>query len=223
MHFWGGRGPVVAANSDTLRNVDLAVEQGVRGKAMAASNEAQAMLTSGQQRLVDLWEEHVRDEFLIKNADVTIETMVPDAYVNHIPVMTGGFGREALRSFYSLHFIPKMPPDTGIELVSRTVGSDRLVDEMIFRFTHTIQMDWMLPGIAPTGRHVEVPLVAIVSFRGDKLVHEHIYWDQAGVLVQLGLLDASSLPVAGAETARKALDPSLPSNELMSRLLPDVR
>jgi carboxymethylenebutenolidase len=110
---------------------------------------------------------------------------------------------------------------TGIELVSRTVGSNRLVDEMIFRFTHTIQMDWMLPGLAPTGRHVEVPLVAIVSFRGDKLVHEHIYWDQASVLVQLGLLNPSSLPVAGEEAARKALDASLPSNELMSRLLPE--
>jgi carboxymethylenebutenolidase len=188
---------------------------------MATPNEVQETLTPEQRRLADLWEEHVRDEFVTKNADVTIETMVPDAYVNHIPVMTGGLGREALRSFYSRHFIPKMPPDTGIELVSRTVGTDRLVDEMIFRFTHTIQMDWMLPGLAPTGRHVEVPLVAIVSFRGDKLVHEHIYWDQASVLVQLGLLEPSSLPVAGEETARKALDASLPSNELMLRLLPE--
>ncbi len=83
-------------------------------------------------------------------------------------------------------------------------------------------MDWMLPGVAPTGRHVEVPLVAIVSFRGDKLVHEHIYWDQASVLVQLGLLDASSLPVAGVESAQKVIDPSLTSNGLMSRLLPDA-
>jgi carboxymethylenebutenolidase len=144
--------------------------------------------------------------------------MVPDAYVNHIPVMTGGSGQDDLREFYANHFIPKMPPDTSIEPVSRTIGQDRVVDEMIFRFTHTMEMDWMLPGIEPTGRHVVVPLVAIVSFRGDKLVHEHIYWDQASVLVQLGLLDGSSLPVVGHESAEKALDPSLPSNGFMARL-----
>jgi carboxymethylenebutenolidase len=144
--------------------------------------------------------------------------VVPDAYVNHIPVLTGGVGREALREFYSRHFIPKMPPDTEIVPISRTLGSDRLVDEMIFRFTHTIEMDWMLPGIPPTGKRVEVPLVAIVHFREGKLAHEHIYWDQASVLVQLGLLDPGSLPVAGRECAQKVVDPSLPSNALMSRI-----
>src|SRR5439155_13905213 len=97
------------------------------------------------------------------------------------------------------------------------IGDDQLVDEMIFKFTHTIKMDWMLPGIAPTGRHVEIPLVAIVRFRDGKLAHEHIYWDQASVLVQLGLLDARALPVTGVESARKALDPKLPSNALMRR------
>lgn len=187
---------------------------------MTVPDQSQTALNSDQQRLGNLWDEHIRDEFVVKDADVTIETMVTDAYVNHIPVMTGGYGRDELHEFYAKHFIPKMPPDTGIEPVSRTIGSDRVVDEMIFRFTHTIQMDWMLPGIPPTGRYVEIPLVAIVSFRGDKLVHEHIYWDQASVLVQLGLLDTSSLPVLGQETAQKVLDPSLPSNGLMARLRP---
>ena len=101
--------------------------------------------------------------------------------------------------------------------ISRTVGSDQLVDEMIFKFSHTVRMDWMLPGLAPTGRPVEVPLVAIIRFRGDKVVHEHIYWDQACVLVQLGLLETGSLPVAGVESARKAMDQSLPSNALIER------
>jgi trans-aconitate methyltransferase len=165
--------------------------------------------------LNDLWDEHVRDEFVTRDTDATLETMVPDAYVNHIPVLTGGVGREQLREFYGRRFIPKMPPDTEIVPVSRTVGADRLVDEMIFRFTHTLEMDWMLPGIPPTGRRVEVPLVAIVEFRGGKLAHEHIYWDQASVLVQLGLLAPAGLPVAGVETARKVMDPSLPSNELI--------
>ena len=143
--------------------------------------------------------------------------MVPDAYVNHVPVMTGGVGREALRDFYSRLFIPQMPPDTEIVPVSRTIGTDRLVDEMIFRFTHTVAMDWMLPGVAPTGRRVEVPLVVVIHFRDGKLAHEHIYWDQASVLVQLGLLDASRLPIAVVETARKVADPRLPSNELIRR------
>ena len=99
--------------------------------------------------------------------------------------------------------------------VSRTIGADRIVDEVIFRFTHTATIDWMLPGIAPTGRTVEVPLVAIVQFRDGQVAHEHIYWDQASVLVQIGLLDPRGLPVAGADTARKVLDPALPSNALL--------
>jgi carboxymethylenebutenolidase len=119
-----------------------------------------------QQFLNDLWDEHVRDEFVTHDTAATLDTMVPDAYVNHIPVLTGGVGREQLGEFYSRHFIPRMPPDTTILPVSRTIGTDRLVDEMIFRFTHTIEMDWMLPGIPPTGKPVEVPLVAVVHFRG---------------------------------------------------------
>jgi carboxymethylenebutenolidase len=174
-------------------------------------------LTTAQQLLNDLWEEHVRDEFATRDTEATLATMVPDAYVNHVPVMTGGVGREALREFYSRRFIPKMPADTDIVPVSRTIGTDRLVDEMIFRFTHTIEMDWMLPGIPPTGKRVEVPLIVVVHFREGKLAHEHIYWDQATVLVQLGLLDPKTLPVVGAESAAKVLDPTLPSNALMNR------
>jgi carboxymethylenebutenolidase len=175
-------------------------------------------LTPAQQILHDLWEEHVRHEFVTRQTEATLDTMVEDAYVNHIPVLTGGTGREALHQFYATRFIPHMPPDTAIIPVSRTIGTDQLVDEMIFTFTHTIRMDWMLPGIAPTGKRVEVPLVAIVKFRNGKLAHEHIYWDQASVLVQLGLLDASTLPVVGRESAQKVLDPGLPSNALMHRV-----
>lgn len=170
-----------------------------------------------QEFLRDLWEEHVRCEFVTHNTEDTLNTMVEDAYVNHIPVLTGGVGRDELREFYSKHFIPQMPSDTEMIPISRTIGDDQLVDEMVFKFTHTIKMDWMLPGIAPMGKRVEVPLVAIVQFRDGKLAHEHIYWDQASVLVQLGLLDASILPVTGVESARKALDPSLPSSTLIAR------
>ena len=114
-------------------------------------------------------------------------------------------------------FIPQMPPDTAMTPISRTIGTDRLVDEMVFEFTHTVAMDWMLPGVAPTGRQVKVPLVVIVQFRDDRLAHEHIYWDQASVLVQLGLLDPARLPVAGVESAEKVLDPALPANRLLER------
>ena len=171
--------------------------------------------TSAQQRLHDVWEEHVRYEFVTRSTEDTLATMVEDAYVNHVPVLTGGVGREELRAFYSKHFIPQMPADTELIPISRTIGNDQLVDEMVLKFTHTISMDWMLPRIAPTGRRVEVALVVVVRLRDGKLAHEHIYWDQASVLVQLGLLDASALPIAGIESARKVLDPSEPSNRLL--------
>jgi carboxymethylenebutenolidase len=161
-----------------------------------------------QPDLARLWEEHTSHEFVTRDTESTLDTMADDAYVNHVPVMTGGFGKTALRHFYSRDFIPAMPPDTTLTPVSRTVGEHQLVDEMIFSFTHTQEMPWMLPGIAPTNARVEVPLVAIVKFRDGKLAHEHIYWDQASVLKQIGLLTDPALPVFGAETARKVADHS---------------
>lgn len=164
-----------------------------------------------------LWEQHTMHEFGTRDVDATMKTMVAQPYVNHIPTLTGGVGHDQLKRFYKHHFIPTTPKDTKLIPISRTIGADRLVDEMLFCFTHDIEIDWMLPGVAPTGKYVEIPLVAIVNFRGDKLYHEHIYWDQASVLVQIGLLDPkkSGLPVAGAETARKLVDEHFPSNMLM--------
>jgi carboxymethylenebutenolidase len=165
--------------------------------------------------LAALWDAHTKAEFEARDVDATMATMVAEPYVNHIPTMTGGVGFAKLRDFYANHFVGVNPPDMELIPVSRTVGESTVVDEMIVRFTHTTHIDYMLPGVAPTGRAVQVPLVAIVQFVGDKIAHEHIYWDQASVLVQLGLLDGSGLPIAGAETADKVLDPSLPSNTLM--------
>jgi carboxymethylenebutenolidase len=156
-----------------------------------------------EAELIALWEEHTRHEFGTRDVEATLATMVEDAHVNHVPVMTGGSGKPALRAFYGSEFIPVMPQDTSLRLISRTVGKDQLVDEMIFTFTHSQEMPWMLPGVAPTHRRVEIPLVAIVGFREGKLAHEHIYWDQASVLKQVGLLTDPSLPVFGVETARK--------------------
>jgi carboxymethylenebutenolidase len=155
--------------------------------------------------LPSLWQQHTDHEFVTRDTEATLLTMVEDAYVNHVPVMTGGRGKEALRAFYSQDFIPRMPPDTSLIPVSRTVGENQLVDEMIFSFTHTEEMPWMLPGVAPTNRPVRIPLVVIVKFRDGKLAHEHIYWDQASVLKQIGLLTDPALPIFGVETADKVL------------------
>ena len=152
-----------------------------------------------------------------RDVDATMETMVAEPYVNHGPTMTGGVGYTELHRFYKNHFVNSNPDDTALIPISRTVGADRVVDEMMFCFTHDREIDWMLPGVAPTGKRVEVPVIGVINFRGDKLYHEHIYWDQASVLVQVGLLDPKGLPVAGIEASHKVLDETKPSNTLMPR------
>ena len=167
--------------------------------------------------LASLWETHCRYEFETRDVNATMATMVPQPYVNHVPTMTGGVGHDALKRFYKYHFIGVNPPDFKLTPVSRTIGASSLVDEFVASFTHTTEIDWLLPGIAPTGHRVEIPMLAVVTFEGNKLASERIYWDQASVLVQVGLLDPARLPVAGAQTARKVLDATLPSNTLMPR------
>ena len=164
-----------------------------------------------------LWDKHCEHEFGTRDVAATMKTMVAEPYVNHIPTMTGGVGAEELARFYQHHFVNGNPADTRLVPISRTVGADRLVDEMLFCFTHDREIDWMLPGVPPTGKYVEVPLVAIVCFRGNNLYHEHIYWDQGSVLAQVGLIDKEKLPVAGAESGKKLLDETQPSNTLMKR------
>lgn len=170
-----------------------------------------------QLRLIQLWEDHMRFEFETKDAAATLETMGEEPYVNHIPTATGGHGRNLLLNFYGHIFIPQMPDDTQTELIWRTVDEDTLVDEFIFKFTHDRQVDFLLPGVKPTGKYVEVPTVVSVYFDGDKIVREHIYWDQASVLVQIGLLNPDGLPVLGREGAEKFRDPTRPSNRLIPK------
>ena len=172
-----------------------------------------------EAEMVRLWESHTRLEFATKDAEATVATMAPDNYVNHVPVMTGGRGRDEMIEFYGRHFIPTMPADTALRLFARTVGRDRLIDEFVFSFTHDIEMDWMLPGVSPTHRKVEVPMVVVVQFEGDKIACERIYWDQASVLVQLELLGPTGLPVVGVAATRKFENHSLPSNELIQRTI----
>ena len=167
--------------------------------------------------LSDLWEQHVYHEFVTRDVPATMATMVAEPYVNHIPTLTGGVGSQQLARFYRNHFVHANPDDMRMIPISRTVGALQVVDEFIMCFTHTREIDWMLPNVAPTGKYVEIAMIGIINFRGDKLYHEHIYWDQASVLVQIGLLDPALLPVAGIESARKLLDETIPSNRMMAR------
>lgn len=217
IHFYPGREHAFGRAGGEHYHAADAELANLRSLEFLVNHLAGAGLASAQQTLSSRWDDHVKYEFSTRNTDDTLETMVADAYVNHVPVMTGGVGHEELREFYSKRFIPQMPADTSMTPVSRTIGVERIVDEMVFEFTHTSKMDWMLPGVEPTGKHVRVALVVIVHFRDGKLAHEHIYWDQASVLAQLGLLDSATLPVAGVESAEKVLHPKLPSNTLMNR------
>jgi carboxymethylenebutenolidase len=217
IYDYPGLGHAFGRNGGEHYDAAAAELANLRALEFFVNHLAGAGVAAAQQTLSSRWDDHVKFEFATRNTDHTLETMVADAYVNHVPVMTGGVGHDELREFYSQRFIPQMPPDTAMTPVSRTIGVDRVVDEMVFEFTHTSKMDWMLPGVEPTGKHVRVALVVIVHFRDGKLAHEHIYWDQASVLAQLGLIDAAKLPIAGVESAEKVLDPKRPSNELMNR------
>ena len=176
-------------------------------------------LTPEQQAMVEIWERHMAAEFDEKSINATMETMTSDPFVNHVPVMTGGVGSSEVRHFYSTYFIPGHPPDTEVVPVARTVGDDRLVDELIHKFTHTIEMPWILPGVSPTGKRVEVAVIVVVQFKEGKIAGERIYWDQASVLAQVGLIDAGELPVTGIEASRKVVDPTQESsNKLIKRV-----
>jgi carboxymethylenebutenolidase len=174
-------------------------------------------LSPAQQKMVAGYDLHAAAEFATKKPEDAVATMVADPYVALLPAMTGGNGRAEVAEFYARHFIFNMPPDAEMVPVSRIVGEGHVVEESVLRFTHTVELDWMLPGLAPTGRRVEVAVCSVVKMEGDKVAHEHIYWDQASVLAQLGLVDAAALPVIGADGARKILDRRIPVNGLMQR------
>ena len=135
-----------------------------------------------------LWAEHLKGEFETKDVELTLATMVEDAYVNHMPVNTGGRGKDALRAFYRDEFIPSWPEDLDTTPVNRVVGNGQLVDELHMTFSHNKPMPWFLPNIPPTHRKIAVDFVVVVQFRENKIACERIYWDHAAVLRQVGLL-----------------------------------
>ncbi|AYE96824.1 hypothetical protein C0J29_20530 [Mycobacterium paragordonae] len=174
-------------------------------------------MSSAADDLSVVFDEHVASEFVAKDVQATMATMTADPFVNHVPTMMGGVGGAAVADFYDRYFIGHWPDDTTITPVSRTVGADRVVEEMVISFTHDIAMPTFLPGVAPTGRPVLLPLVVVMGFDGPRVAYERIYWDQASLLVQIGLLDGSSLPVTGVAQAHKVLNKDLPANTLLAR------
>ncbi|KAF9008825.1 hypothetical protein BDQ17DRAFT_1349009 [Cyathus striatus] len=174
-----------------------------------------------------IWEEHTYFEFEVRSVAKTMGTMVAEPYVNHIPTMTGGVGRENLTTFYRDHFIFSNPPDARLQVISRTVGPDRVIDEFIYHITHDRTVDWLLPGVPPTGQKLSIPMMAVVNIRGDRLYNEHIWWDQGTTLRQVGILPehvpypAESmnttlrLPIAGKECANMLNNESSEESNVM--------
>lgn len=175
------------------------------------SQEMVITYTPSEQALIDLFVQHSMAEFVTKDVEAALATMDENPYVLNVPVLTGGTGKEGVRHFYSNHLIPEVPADMETIILSQTVGQNRLVVEGIMRLTHTVMMEGLLPGIAPTGKRIEVAMVAVIEFRNGKVASEHLYWDQASVLAQAGLIDASKLPVKGAESAQKLQELMQPS------------
>jgi carboxymethylenebutenolidase len=170
-----------------------------------------------QQRaaMAAVWDQHLDAEFQACDADAAVETMTDDATLIHMPTGAGGRGKEALRAFYARHFIPAWPDDVHVESISRTVGTDTVVDELLIHCTHSLVMDFWLPGLAPTGLPIVSATIAVVGFRGDRIRFERIYWDQASLLAQLGVLDTGTAPILGAQQGAFLTDPGAPLNELL--------
>jgi len=160
-----------------------------------------------------IFDAHVEHEFVHHDVEATMQTMTAEPYVHNVHTHQGGYGHAGVYDFYKNHFVGKMPADTRIEPISRTVGADQVVDELILSFTHDIVVDYMLPGIPPTGKKVEAVHVVVMKIVDGKVAHEHIYWDQGSVLAQIGLLDPKELPVVGAEQAQKLRELSEPGKQ----------
>jgi carboxymethylenebutenolidase len=178
---------------------------------------------SSPHDLSAIFDQHVAHEFVAKDVAATMATMSADPFVNHVPTMMGGVGAHGVADFYGRYFVGHWPADTVITPVCRTVGTDNVVDEMVMSFTHDIAMPTLLPNVAPTGRAVMLPVVVVMGFEDGpaprKVSYERIYWDQASLLVQVGLLPqipGAVLPVTGGAQARKVLDKDLPANTLLN-------
>lgn len=185
------------------------------GRADRIAEAAAEYSGQGADAEAAAFDAHMAAEFELRDIDATMGTMVADPYLNHVPAMTGGRDEAEVRRFYEEHFIPRWPADTAAQPISRTVGADQVVDELVMSFTHDIEMDFMMPGVPPSGRPVRLPFAVVVGVQDGRVAHEHIYWDQAGALAQVGAIDPSGLPITGVEQAHKMLDRSIAPNALV--------
>ncbi|TAJ09804.1 MAG: nuclear transport factor 2 family protein [Nitrospirae bacterium] len=183
--------------------------------AVSCSGTHGRTATADTNDLGSVFDAHVKHEFVEHDVEATMRTMAPQPDLLHLPTLAGGRGVDQVRSFYGTYFVGKWPADTKVEQVSRTVGREQVVDELLVSFTHDIRLDFMLPGIPPTGKRVEMPVVVVMKFADGKIAYEHIYWDQASLLVQVGLLDPKLLPAIGVEQAKALRDPSFPLNPFL--------
>jgi carboxymethylenebutenolidase len=174
--------------------------------------------TGLQQAITGLWETHLASEFAHKDTDEALATMTGNPRVTIVPTMIGGSGRDEMHTFYSKHFLNQIPPDMEITPVSRTVGETRVVDELVLKFTHSIQMDWVMPGVPATHKRIELAMVVVVNVEDGKISSENIYWDNATILRQAGLLPDPRLPVLGAESAQNMVKPAA-LNQLLRKQL----
>ena len=159
------------------------------------------VLTPAQQAMMKTIADHGQAEITDRDLDATLATMTDKSYIFVSPTLAGAEGRAAIRDFYR-HLMTQLPKDIKFTLVSRTIGTDRIVSELILTFTHDVAIDWLLPGISPTARQVELPVIVVYTFKGDKIDSERLYWDHASLLAQVGLLGTDGLPITTASVRK---------------------
>jgi carboxymethylenebutenolidase len=160
----------------------------------------------GQELLLEVWQEHCYSEFIMKDAKAALTTMSDNPHVLMVPIAIGGRGRDGVYKYYHDYFLAQLPADIRLVPISQVVGKDILVEEGVYQFTHDQIMDWMIPGVPPTGKRVEVGVVGIIKFEDGKIAREHLYWDHASVLAQLGVIDRAKGLVKGVESPRTLLE-----------------
>jgi carboxymethylenebutenolidase len=157
------------------------------------------------KRMAEVWQQHVYSEFVLKDAKAALTTMTDDPHVLMVPIAVGGKGSDGVYDYYSKYFLTQLPADLMPIPISQVIGTDTLVEEAVYTFTHDQVMDWMIPGVRRTGKRVEVAVVGVIKFVNDRIASEHLYWDHATVLAQLGIIDPDKASVKPAESARTLL------------------
>src|SRR5215468_7957254 len=175
------------------------------GTELTRQETAMTAAVLARQVLRAQWHQHTYAQFELKDADAALETMADNSHVFCVPSGRGATGRAGVREFYAKQFLPGMPGDLELLPISEIFADEHVVAEYVMRFTHTLQMDWMLPDVPPTGRRAELLLVAITRFENGKIASEHVYWDAASLLFQLRLIDrvAAAAGVSRAVTLHK--------------------